>query len=315
MSLYYDDLLNDRPGAFADFFPTKARELENRLLTVNLSPERPFCSYCCNTIPSKDVGGGFGAPSYCFPTYTYSEDGSERRENVTLQTLKLFRLCYDENSITPADIFHYVYAVLHHSTYRTRYAANLKRELPRIPFVGIIASAKANAPASFFPLAAIEAMQGGAKPSHNPKVSATLFHAFANAGRKLVDLHVNYESAIEFPLERQECKEVKLDWRVETMKLSKDKKTLFYNDFLTLIGIPLETYHYRLGNRSALEWVIDQYRVTRDENGNIVSDPNRLDDERYIVKLVEQVITVSVETVRIINNLPPVETAHTASDA
>ena len=72
---------------------------------------------------------------------------------------------------------------------------------------------------------------------------------------------------------RQENKEAKLDWRVEAMKLSKDKTSLFYNDFLTLNGIPPEVYDYRLGNRSALEWVIDQYRVTRDEKGGIAATP------------------------------------------
>ncbi len=149
-------------------------------------------------------------------------------------------------------------------------------------------------------------MQGDAKPDHDPKASAKLFHAFAAAGKKLADLHINYETAKEFPLVRQENKEAKLDWRVEAMKPSKDKTSLFYNDFLTLNGIPPEVYDYRLGNRSALEWVIDQYRVTRDEKGGIASDPNRLDDEQYIVRLIGQVITVSLETQKVISALPPI---------
>ena len=150
-------------------------------------------------------------------------------------------------------------------------------------------------------------MQGDAEPVHNPKASAKLFHAFAAAGKQLAGLHVNYESAKEFPLKRQENKEVKLDWRVEAMKLSKDKASLFYNDFLTLSGIPAEAYDYRLGNRSALEWVIDQYRVAKDDQGNIASDPNRLDDEEYIVRLLGQVITVSLETVKVVKALPPLQ--------
>jgi predicted helicase len=160
--------------------------------------------------------------------------------------------------------------------------------------------------AKFFPLSAVEAMQGDAKPGHNPKASVKLFHRFADAGRKLADLHVNYESAKEFPLVRQENKGVKLDWRIEVMKLSKDKTSLCYNDFLTLNGIPGEVYDYRLGNRSALEWVIDQYRVTRDEKGNIASDPNRLDDEQYILRLIAQVITVSLETQKLVGTLPEI---------
>ena len=221
----------------------------------------------------------------------------------------LFLIFYDDNGTTRADIFHYVYALLHYPAYRIRYAENLKRELPRIPFVGAAAGEKS---ASFFPLAAVETMQGDAKPDHNPKASAKLFHAFADAGKKLADLHVNYESAKEFPLQRQENKEAKLDWRVEAMKLSKDKASLFYNDFLTLNGIPDETYDYRLGNRSALEWVIDQYRVTRDEKGNIASDPNRMDDEQYIVRLIGQVIMVSLETQKVIGTLPEVKAARCA---
>jgi predicted helicase len=118
---------------------------------------------------------------------------------------------------------------------------------------------------------------------------------------------VSYESAKEFPLQRQENKAVKLDYRVEAMKLSKDKASLFYNDFLTLSGIPPEVFDYKLGNRSALEWVIDQYRVTKDDNGNITSDPNRLDDEQYIVRLIGQVITVSLETMGVVKALPPIE--------
>jgi predicted helicase len=108
-------------------------------------------------------------------------------------------------------------------------------------------------------------------------------------------------------LQRIENKEVKLDWRVEAMKLTKDKSAIIYNDFLTLSGIPPEAFDYKLGNRSALEWVIDQYRVTRDEKGNIASDPNRMDDEQYIVRLIGQVITVSLETINVVRGLPPVE--------
>jgi predicted helicase len=107
-------------------------------------------------------------------------------------------------------------------------------------------------------------------------------------------------------LQRQENKEVKLDWRVEAMKLTKDKTAIIYNDFLTLSGIPPEVFDYKLGNRSALEWVIDQYRVTKNDHGNISSDPNRLDDEEYIVRLIGQVISVSLETQKVVSSLPPV---------
>ena len=171
-------------------------------------------------------------------------------------------------SISKWDIFHYVYALLHHPQYREKYAANLKRELPRIPF-------------------------------------APDFRGFAKAGAKLADLHVNYEKQPEYPLQRLENKDAPLNWRVEKMKLSKDKTQLVYNDFLTLGGIPPEVFEYRLGNRSALDWIIDQYQVSTDKRSGIVNDPNRADDPEYIVRLIGQVITVSLETVKIVKALPP----------
>ena len=93
-------------------------------------------------------------------------------------------------------------------------------------------------------------------------------------------------------------------WRVEKMRLSKGKTRIKYNDFLTLDGIPAKVFDYRLGNRSALEWVIDQYCVKKDKRSSIVNDPNRVDDPRYIVKLIGKVIAVSLETVAIVEGLP-----------
>ena len=85
------------------------------------------------------------------------------------------------------------------------------------------------------------------------------------------------------------------------MKLSKDKRSLIYNDFLTLGGIPPEVFEYRLGNRSALEWIIDQYQVSTDKRSGITNDPNRADDPQYIVRLIGQVITVSLDTVKLVS--------------
>jgi|SRR5579884_3338581 len=200
----------------------------------------------------------------CFPFYTYDEDGTNRRENITDWALAQFQKHYGDDSITKWDIFHATYAVLHHPVYRSRYAANLKRELPRIPFV----------------------------PD---------FKKYVEIGRRLMDIHVNYEQQPEYPLERVETG--KLNWRVEKMSLSKDKTMLRYNGFLTLRGIPPEVYEYRLGNRSALEWVVDQYRVSTDPRSGIVNDPNREDDPEYIVRLIGKVITISLETVRLVRDL------------
>jgi predicted helicase len=118
-------------------------------------------------------------------------------------------------------------------------------------------------------------------------------------------LHVGYESVERWPLEWVVAEGVKTpSFRVEAMKLTKDKSALVVNETLTLAGIPPEVFAYRLGNRSALEWVIDQYRVTTDKRSGIVSDPNRKDDPEFIVHLVERVVRVSVETARIVAGLP-----------
>jgi predicted helicase len=96
-----------------------------------------------------------------------------------------------------------------------------------------------------------------------------------------------------------ESKGKKLDWRVKKMHLSKDKTALVYNDFLTLQGIPEKALQYKLGNRSALEWLIEQYQVTTDTRTGITSDPNRDDDPQYIVKLLKKIITLSLKTLEI----------------
>ena len=120
-----------------------------------------------------------------------------------------------------------------------------------------------------------------------------------------MELHIDYEKQPEYPLEEIEIPKAPWTLRVERMRLSKDKTELRYNEALTLRGIPPAAFSYRLGNRSALEWVIDQYQVSTDARSGIVNDPNRADDERYILRLIGQVITVSLETQQIIAALPP----------
>lgn len=121
----------------------------------------------------------------------------------------------------------------------------------------------------------------------------------------LAELHVTYDSVPKYDgLRYIETPGLPIDWRVEKMRLSKDKIQLKYNDFLTLDGIPAEVFAYRLGNRSALEWVVDQYRVKVDKRSGIVNDPNRVDAPQYIVDLIGRVITVSLETVEIVEGLP-----------
>ena len=205
--------------------------------------------------------------SQCFPFYTYNENGNNRRENITDWALEQFRSHYRDEAITKWDIFHYTYALLHHPAYRERYQVNLKRALPHLPY-------------------------------------APDFWGFAKAGQRLGEIHIGYEDMDEYPIKKVETPGKPLDWRVEKMKVSKDKTQLVYNNFLTLDGIPAQAFDYKLGNRSALEWVIDQYRVKTDKRSGIVNDPNREDAPQYIVRLIGKVITVSLETVDIVEGLP-----------
>ncbi len=245
-------------------------EAENRVICVSdVSWRSSFSVLMTNLIPDLHLCASLDGYQ-CFPLYTYDEDGTNRRENITDWALAQFREQYTDESISKLDIFHYVYALLHHPTYRTTYAANLKRELPRLPFV----------------------------------LTREDFRRFVQAGERLADLHVNYEAQAAYKLYAIENPEADLDWRVERMRLSKDKGSIVYNDFLTLEGIPPEACSYRLGNRSALEWIIDQYQVSIDKRSGITNDPNRADAPDYIVKLIGKVTTVSVETVKIVRDLP-----------
>ena len=263
-NVFFDRVLNHRVFGFPSIFPTSATEVENQTICLTAAGNRkPFHCLMARQIADLHLTGD----SQCFPFYTYDEDGSDRRENVTDWALDRFRTHYSDDTITKWDIFHYVYGLLHHPGYRERYQANLKRELPRISF-------------------------------------APDFRAFAAAGARLARIHVGYEEQPEYPLAQVEMPDMPLDWRVEKMRLSKDKTQLRYNSFLTLDGIPSEVFNYRLGNRSALEWIIDQYRVKTDKRSGIVNDPNRADDPQYILRLIGKVISVSLETVEIVAELP-----------
>ncbi len=104
----------------------------------------------------------------------------------------------------------------------------------------------------------------------------------------------------EYPLVQHVNKEVPFTWRVSKMKLSKEIGTLTVNEALSFSGIPPETFDYRLGSRSALEWIVDQYQITKDKRTGMVSDPNREDDPEYIARLVRKIVTVSLETQKVV---------------
>lgn len=266
--LYFDRHLNERRYQMHFMFPISISDSDNRSICVTNHSQVPFGVIASDRLTCLDVGG---RPTQCFPFYTYAEDGSQRRENISDWALAQFRSHYSDESIDKWAIFHYVYALLHHPAYREKYAANLRRALPRIPF-------------------------------------APDFWAFAQAGARLAELHVNYEAQPEYPLQWVENPDAAMSFRVEKMKLARDKTSLQYNDFLTLTGIPPAVFDYKLGNRAALEWVIDRYRVTTDKRSGIVNDPNAYSENpQYIVQLIGKVVTVSVETVALVAGLPGLE--------
>ena len=291
---------------------------ENRAICVGGYGRKKFATLIVSKIPDLNF---YADPQKSFPFYTYAEDGTHRRENITDWALEQFRSHYHDPSITKWDIFHYIYAVLYHPEYRERYAANLRRELPRIPFANATTlnnchSEPANAGEESAVLGAgkkqIPPSGRNDKPKNAPVTPVPsvvkdheVFRHLVKAGQRLTEIHVHYEQQPEYKLATREKAGEKLKWRVTRMRLSKDKTTLIYNDFLTLSDIPKEIYEYRLGNRSALEWVIDQYQVSTDKRSAITNDPNREDDPQYILRLIGQVITVSLETVKIVQSLPP----------
>ena len=262
-TLYFGRTLNERVGRFPSIFPTLDTERENQVIWLKTGQDWPMFALMTNKICDSMPQSG----SQCFPFYIYDEDGTNRRENITDWALQNFRTHYGDDTITKWDIFHYNYAVLHHPEYRERYAADMKRDLPHIPY-------------------------------------AEDFWAFANAGAQLAELHVNYETSPQYPLNFITKPDAPLDLRVERMRLSKDKTHLKYNEYLTLADIPAEAFAYQLGTRSALEWVIDQYQVKTDKRSGIVNDPNDAARPRYLVELIGSVITVSLETLRIVEGLP-----------
>ena len=255
---------------------------------------KAFSAFCSDSIVDLALWGS-GSGQF-FPRWTYEkvtdleqgslldtsgendEWGYHRVDNVTDGILKIYQDKFGP-LVSKDDVFYYAYGVLHSEQYRTTFAADLKRMLPRIPLAA----------------------------------STVDFEAFAEAGRKLADLHVNYESVEPYPLAEQAPLHAMDPWttyRVEKMKWAdkNTKKAIIYNKHVTLGDIPAAAHRYMLGSRSALEWLIDRYQVKTDKASGIVNDPNAWCREhhnpRYIVDLIKRVTRVSVETMKIVDNLP-----------
>ncbi len=282
---YFERIFNEERYQFPRIFPLP--DSENIVICVSgIGSSKPFQVLSTNSIPCLDIL----EKTQCFPFYVYDEDGTNRRDNITDWGLEQFRNHYSDSTISKMDIFHYVYGLLHGPRYREKYAANLKRELPRLPF-------------------------------------AKHFRVYAEAGKKLMDMQLHYEEIERYSVKEEwslpkgyihphgipvnSIEQVPLHERYAVSKMKRDRNDstkLIYNDFLTLTGIPSSVDHYMLGNRSALNWIIDQYQVSIDKRSGIVNDPNEyckeINHPRYIVELIQSIITLSMNTTEIVNGLP-----------
>ena len=321
LSLFFDRVIDEALYQFPQILPTASTEAENLVIIVGGYERKAFSVMLTQYIPDLNF---FADPTQCFPLYTYAVDGAIRRDNVTDWALAQFRAKYGPR-VTKQDIFHYVYGLLHSPEYRERYKENLKRELPRVPLVGGEPTPQQAAtlperegeesdPITGLPSPDSASSRLGRSTRSEERAEGEVgysaedggaFRAFVAAGEALAVLHIGYEEAEEYPLTQLVNKDVPFSWRVTKMRLNKEKTALVINEALILGGIPPEVYDYKLGNRSALEWVIDQYQVSTDKRSGIVTDPNRADDPEYIVRLVRRVVTVSLETRRWVAGLPP----------
>lgn len=307
--VYFDSTFNHRPYLMPKIFPNG--ETKNRVISLTgRGATKDFCAFISDTLPDLEMV----SKGQCFPLKLYEpippKDNKQAtideqetspvvgdytvRDGISDAGLRHFKDAYPTDaaaqSISKEDLFYYIYGLLHSSDYKTRYADNLSKELPRIPAVKKFAD----------------------------------FMAFSAAGRALADLHVNYESVQPYPVQYEggaieHAAFTPADYRVEQMKFAKgtgksgderhDKTRVIYNSKITMAGIPLEAYEYVVNGKPALEWVMERQAVTAHKDSGIVNDANlwateTMGDSAYPLKLFQRVITVSLETVRIVRALP-----------
>ena len=205
--------------------------------------------------------------SQCLPLYRYEKNG-DRINNITDWGLTQFQTCYSDRTITKEDIFHYTYAVLHHPAYRTKYELNLKREFPRLPFYAD-------------------------------------FHQWSTWGKALMELHLNYEAIELYGLTHQDT--AAKDNPKAKLKADKEQGRIILDENTQLEGVPAIAWDYKLGNRSALEWILDQYKEKKPKDPTIAKLFNIYKFANYkeqVIDLLQRVCTVSVETMAIVQQMP-----------
>lgn len=295
--LYFNRRFNEVVGQMPRFFP----EVDAENLMICLSGPGCISGFTAlmSDIPVELCVSAMKGGTQCFPLYIYDEPAAAtqpglfdeepaqrtRRDAITDEGLAHFKEAYPGETLTKEDLFYYVYGLLHSPDYRESYADNLSKELPRIPRVK----------------------------------TAQDFWAFSKAGRALADLHLNYETVQPYPV--QIIAPATLSdaaYRVEKMAYGKmkvdgktvtDKTTLVYNDHITLKGIPLEAYDYVVNGKPALDWVVERQSVKTDKDSGIVNDANAwacetMGNPKYPLELFMRVITVSLETQKIVKGLP-----------
>ncbi len=279
-NFYYDEFLNHRRYQMPKLFPNGTEE--NILICVSgIGSSKNFSVMIVDKIPDLELI----SKSQCFPLYWYEKKSAvmgnlfgggeeyERRDGVTDFILSQARLMYGD-AVTKEDIFYYVYGFLHLPGYREKFSADLKKSLPRIFLVE----------------------------------DAEKFKQLRRAGYELAQIHLHYE---EQPAANVEVIQTAENYRVQKLRLSKDKTALIYNDFITVKNIPARAFEYVVNGRSPLEWIIDRYQVKTDKASGITNNPNDWCAEhnkpRYILDLILSCITVSLKTLDIVENLPSVD--------
>lgn len=298
--MYFNRTFNEMVYQMPRIFPDSVTE--NLVICVSgVGDKVAFSTLIADSVPSLhmvDIDG-----SQCFPLYLYDEPkeatsntsqqtqslfdtpaaaqtGHQRRDALTDEGLAHFHAAYPDEQISKEDIFYYIYGLLHSEEYRDKYADNLSKELPRIPCVKAVAD----------------------------------FWAFSQAGRALAELHLNYETVPMYPATVTGGGSDAEDYRVQKMKYGakKDLTTLHYNSKITVTGIPLEAYDYIVNGKPALDWVVDRQCVSTHKASGIVNDANdwaidTMNNPKYPLELFLRVITVSLETMKIVRSLPALD--------
>ena len=301
--LYLDRNWNNSVYRLQDISPD-ADHRNMGIYQVGASSAVPFSALLLDDLPDLHVTGA-GSGGQFFPRWRYEAASSgdmldfgdepasnysyRKIDNIADVSLRYFKAAYGD-TFTEDDVFFYCYGLLHSPAYRELYKADLKKVLPRIPLV-------------------------------------TDPWPYVEAGRRLSELHTNYESVEPYPLEGLDVAPASGQdpydfFRVQTLtfpkvrdletkKLVADKSRLVYNSRITLAGIPAETSQYMLGSKSALDWIVERYSVSEHPKSKITNDPNAWSREvgnpRYILDLIARIVTVSVTTVEIVAGLPDLE--------